>query len=268
MERLYEGNITITVENTIANVILAYQNILFQTENVKLAEEVMNLSKDRYEQEEMKAELGTSVTYNLLQAKNADLQDQSSYLSAQSSYNNAVRQLNFLMAVDTEKTYSVNLGFETISLDFNYQDLEQKLLSNNAQLKNQYINLELSKLEVKSARSAYYPTLSLGASAGCQVNDYQYDINTQLNSTDAGFTNSVSANVSYNIYEGGSRKIALQASKISLEIMDIQTDEMKHELQNQLAQKFELYNVRKKLLQLAKENLEAAWLNLDLSKQR
>jgi outer membrane protein len=101
MERLYEGNITITVENTIANVILAYQNILFQTENVKLAEEVMNLSKDRYEQEEMKAELGTSVTYNLLQAKNADLQDQSSYLSAQSSYNNAVRQLNFLMAVDT-----------------------------------------------------------------------------------------------------------------------------------------------------------------------
>lgn len=268
MERLYQGNLTITVENTISDVIIAYQNIILQNENVKLAEEVMNLSNDRFKQENMKKDLGTSVSYNLLQAQNAYLQDKSSYVSAKSNYNNAIRQLNFLMAVDSEKKYTINPSFESIDSKFQFETLKEKLFSNNAQLKNQYINLELSKLDVKSSQSAYYPSLSLGASAGYQVNDNQYDINTQLNSTQAGFTNGINANVSYRIYEGGSRKIALQTSKISLEIMDVQTDEMKHQLQNQLAQEFELYNVRKELVDLAMENREAAQLNLNMSKER
>ena len=44
MEKLYSGNLTITVENTISNAIMAYQNVLFQAENVSLAKKVMELS--------------------------------------------------------------------------------------------------------------------------------------------------------------------------------------------------------------------------------
>ena len=268
MEKLYSGNLTITVENTISNAIMAYQNVLFQAENVSLAKKVMELSDDRYQQIQMKVDLGTNVTYDLLQAKNAYLQDKSNLLSATATYNNALRQLNFIMAVDVETKYEIIPSFQIVDTNFELYVLAEKLLSNNAQLKNQYINLELSKLDVKAARSAYYPTLSVGASSGLSSSDNQYNINSQLDNSNAGFVNSINANVSYSIYEGGRRKQTLQTSKISLEIMDVQTNEMKHELKNQLAQEFELYNVRKELVDLARENLEAAQLNLDLSKER
>jgi outer membrane protein TolC len=43
---------------------------------------------------------------------------------------------------------------------------------------------------------------------------------------------------------------------------------MKHDLKNQLAQEYELYRVRKELLNVAKENLKSAELNLQLSKEK
>ena len=79
IEKLSEGNLSIIVENTISNVILAYYGVLLQDENMKLAEKLMSLSKDRYDSEKLKVDLGSSVTYDLLQAQNAYLEDKSQY---------------------------------------------------------------------------------------------------------------------------------------------------------------------------------------------
>jgi len=266
LEKMSEGNVAITVENNIIDVILAYYNILLAENNMEIAEKNMILSEDRYEQEKQRKELGTSVTYDLLQAQNSYLEDKSSYLSAKSSFNNAKRQLNNLMAEDLNTDYIYTSSFDIASKDFKKDSLESKMLGNNNTLKNQYINLEMVKLDVKSAKSAYYPTISAGVSGSYSDSETDYDTNPDMSST--GLNTSLNLSVSYSIYEGGSRRRALQAAKIEQEISEIETSDMEQQLKNQLAQEFELYQVRQELLTLAEENLKAAELNMDLSKQK
>jgi len=87
-----------------------------------------------------------------------------------------------------------------------------------------------------------------------------------MDNTNSAFSTSANVAISYDIYKGGSRKIAVDVAKIEKKITDIKFKDLEQSLENQLAQEFELYNVRKELLFLAEENLNAAELNLQLSK--
>lgn len=268
LEKLSEGNVSLVVENTIYSVILSYYNILLTQEQVGISKANMELSKDRYQREIERKEIGSSRTYDLLQAKNAFLQDSSDYLSAQSSYNNAVRELNYLMAESLEKSYEFTSEFTPDTAAFEFEVLSEKMLENNKTLRNQYMNLELAKLDVKSAKSAYYPTLSLNASGGYTSSETDYETMNQMDRNSDGYNTSVSLSLSYTLFNGNARKRALEAAKIEQEISMVETEEMKQDLKNQLAQEYELYNVRKQLLNVAEENLESAKLNLQLSTEK
>jgi outer membrane protein TolC len=268
LEKLSEGNLAVVVENTLYSVILSYYNILLSQEQRDIARTNMELSRDRYKRAQHSQEIGTMVTYDVLQAKNAYLRDSSNYLSARSAYRNAVRELNYLMAEPLDKTYRFTSGFEPDTSDFQFSGLVDKMLENNKTLRNQYMNLELARLDVRSAQSAYYPTLSLNASGGYSESETDYETMNQLDQSRSGGDASVSLSVSYTIYEGNNRKRALKAAKIEEQISQVETEEMKQDLKNQLAQEYELYRVRKQLLQVADENLKAAELNLELSRQK
>jgi len=268
VEKLSEGNLAVVVENTIYNVILSYYNILLSQEQLDIARTNMELSRDRYQRAKHSKEIGTTVTYDLLQAQNAYLRDSSDYLSARSSYRNAMRELNYLMAEPLDNIYSFTSGFQPDTSDFAYSNLVDKMLENNKTLRNQYMNLELARLDVRSARSAYYPTLSLNASGGYSDTETDYDNMSQLDQSRSGADASIGLSLSYTIYDGNNRKRALKAAKIEKEISQVETQEMKQDLKNQLAQEYELYKVRKQLLQVADENLNAAELNLELSREK
>ena len=74
--------------------------------------------------------------------------------------------------------------------------------------------------------------------------------------------------LSYNLYTGGTRKRAIQVAKINEEITETEIEEIKHSLTNQLYNEYELYNVRKTLLEIAAEGLETADLNLQIADQK
>lgn len=268
LEKLSEGNLAVVVENTIYSVIMSYYNILLSQEQFDIARNNMELSRDRYKRAQHSKEIGSMVTYDLLQAKNAYLRDSSDFLSARSSYRNAVRELNYLMAEPLDKVYNFTSGFQPDTSDFEYSSLVDRMLENNRTLRNQYMNLELARLDVRSAKSAYYPTLSLSASGGYSDTETDYETMNQLDQSRTGAEASVGLSVSYTLYEGNNRKRALKAARIEKEISRVETEEMKQDLKNQLAQEYELYRVRKQLLQVADENLKAAELNLQLSREK
>lgn len=268
LEKLTQGNLSLVVENTVVNVILSYYGVLLADEQMKIAHKNMALSEDRYNRQKHQKELGSSSSYFLLQAKNAFLEDKSVHLQAVSSYNNSVRQLNYLMAEPLESNYYFVSEFNAVNESFDLVVLQTRMLENNTTLKNQYINLELAKLDVKSAKSAYYPTISTGLSGGLGSSETIFDVNTMANTNSDAFTASANLAMNYTIYNGGNRKRALQAAKIEEEISQIETTEMQQELSNQLAQELELYNLRKELLILADENLKAAELNFELTQQK
>lgn len=268
LEQQSQGHVAVVVENTLLNVIMAYYNVLLTEKNKETARVGMQLSEDRYIREQERQELGSATTYQLLQAQNAYLQDQSDFLSLQATHRNAVRQLNYLMAAPLENVYVFTSDFVADTTQFSMEILKSRMLDNNHTLQNQYLQLELSRLDVKSAKSAYFPTLSLGASGGWGNSSTEYETMSQLDRQAEGYNSSVNLTLNYSIYGGGQRKRTLEAARIQKAIAQTQTADMELDLTNQLAQELERYRVQKELLRVAEKNRKAAELNLNLSRQK
>ncbi|NQU88662.1 MAG: TolC family protein [Mariniphaga sp.] len=266
MEQLSKQNTAILVEGTIQSIVLTYFDVLLQKEKLKTYEEIMSLSEDRYSQAKDRKEFGTAVTYDVLQAQNAYLADRSGFLLQEVAYKNALRDLNYLMADEVDVRYNLTDNFEAIPIDYVIADLQNQMVENNRGLQNQYINQRLLENAVASAKSAYSPILDFrGGATGTT---------TRNNFSQMGESWSKSANfygnftLSFNLFSGGNRKRAVQIANIDKEVGLVKIDDMIHDLANSLANLYEFYEVRKELLNVANENLEAAKLNLQISQEK
>ena len=266
LANLSKGNTIVAVESQIQLIILAYYKALMEQERLEVNKRIKELSEDRYGNEKVASELGTKGSYELLLAKNAFLEDKSNYLTQQVNYNNAVRDLNFLLGVEESTQYIFTDAFSTEEKTYRLADLLDKMFANNNNLKNRYMQEAIQKRDIEMARSNYYPRISLGA--GVQGNKFlqKPEVAPKIDTK----SHNVYANLSLNylIFNGNANRRALQIAKIEEEISKIQTDDLKHSLTNILAQNFELYELRKELLELAEENKLATEINMQLSKEK
>ncbi len=168
LAQLSKGNTIIAIENKIELIILAYYKVLLEKERLNVNQKIMELSSDRYERMKIGKEIGSSVTYDVLQAQNAWLQDRSAFLLQEVGFNNAVRDLNFLLGVKESNSYTFSEAFLPVKEEYLLANLMDKMLSDNNTLKNRYIQEMLLKRDVMMAKSNFYPKISLGA--GVQAN--------------------------------------------------------------------------------------------------
>lgn len=266
LEKLSKQNTAIMVEGTIQSVVLTYYDVLLQKELLSTYDEVMTLSEDRYKQSKIKKELGAIVTYDLLQAQNSYLSDRSNYLLQEVQYKNALRDLNYILAEENDAKFELTSDFKAVPVEYSVADLQTQMSSNNKSLQNQYINQRLLENAILSAKSAYAPSLSFtGGLSGTTTREAYVDGDeswTKTSNVYGHFT------LSFNLFSGGSRNRAMQIAKVEEEIGLIEVDAMQHDLNNSLANLFELYLVRKELLFVADENMEAAKLNLQISQEK
>ncbi len=266
LENLAKGRTAVVVENTIQNVILGYYNVLLQKEQLDVMKRVTGLSRDRYEYEQMRRDMGSSLTYNVLQAKNVYLEDSASYLNQQVVVRNAIRNLNFVLGEEASARWNFTESFEPDTGDYKLGNLLDKMRSNNQTLQNQYASLMIRKEDTRLRESELYPSLRLSAGL-----DNSFS-RTKNEGMDALTTKTVApyANVSlsYDIYTGGTRRQAIEIARINEEIAQTEIEEMQHSLTNVLFNEYDLYNVRNTLLDVAYENLEAAELNLEIAEEK
>ncbi len=266
LENLSQNNMAIMVESTIQSVILAYYDVLLQKEKMATFEEVMSLSQDRYDQAVQRREYGSAVTYDVLQAQNAYLSDRASYLVQQVAYRNSKRNLAYLMAERDNIDFEPGDSFEAVPQEYALADLQAQMLQSNKSLQNQYVNIRLLEIAIEAAKANYSPSLDF--SGGVSGNTTR----TKPENLDASWSKSATFfgnfTLSWNLFSGGTRKRALQIAEIDRQLGDVELADIQHELNNQLANLYEYYQVRKELLVLARENLEAAKLNLQISREK
>lgn len=259
-----QGNTAVLVESTIQDIILAYNNCVLQLEMVEVFLELSTLSEDRYNRMQDSRSIGVSTTYESLQAKTSMLEDQSNYLQQKVAYENAVRTLNFALAVDNDAQWSFVTKLKAETPTYDLASMNQKLMENNNTLKNQYLYQSLMAKKTALAKSAYSPTLSL--STGIGNTDYgQYYSGSTADVTQNYSDAYLGLTLSWNVFNGGTRKRSIEIAKINEETTQVQTKQIEHSLNNQLLQIFSNYEVNKAVLSLAVEQEEAAKLNLDLS---
>ena len=156
------GNKEIIVENTMQAIILAYYRAVIEQEKIAVLEAVKKLSKDRYDYEIVRREIGTGGTFNILQTENAYLSDSLNVVVQVNLAKQMMRNLNLAMGEDdTEKTYNLTDTLTYNAASYDVQQLEQKMFANNSNLKNQILNIQLQKANTELQRSNRLPTIAL-----------------------------------------------------------------------------------------------------------
>jgi outer membrane protein len=269
------GNATIVIENSIQGIVEAYYTVRLQEEQLTIFERSLQLSKDKYNYSKLKGELGSAVTFDILQDKSAYLTDSSNYITQLYNVQNALRNLNLLLGIDVETSYDLTDSLTVQIQPFTLDELYARMVANNSNLKNQYINQEIFKRDIGIARSAMYPSISmtLGGSDNNQVQNLTKATFLNGNVGEAGIK---SGNTNYNanftlsftIFNGGRIRRQIENAKVNEQIAAIRVDELKQSLKNNLINTLEFYRLRARLYQIAIENRQTAEFNLTLGEDR
>lgn len=132
LEELSMGNGKLVIENTINAIILAYYRAVIEQEKIGVFREVLKLSKDRYEYEVSKRDLGVGSTFNVLQVKDSYLNDSTNLLRQEMIYKAATRNLNLAMGEeDVEKVYDLITKLELDVQQYDLAPLKEKMLATN-----------------------------------------------------------------------------------------------------------------------------------------
>jgi outer membrane protein TolC len=141
-----------------------------------------------------------------------------------------------------------------------------KMLGSNKNLQNQYVNQKILENSISLAKSQYYPGVYLGAGADYANSRFKYageDPNSRYSfGYYANFT------LSFNLFNGGATRRAVQNALISEDIGLITVSEMTRALSNQLVNQFDLFGIRKQLLMVAEISRESTGLNLQISEDK
>lgn len=262
LEELAKGREELVIESTIEDILLGYYQVILNQKRFNVLQKIMNLSEDRYKYEQSRQEFGNSVTYNVLQAKNSFLSDKANFLSQQLIYRNSVRNLNFMMGLENNNEWTFTEAFVADTTDYKISDLLDKMMSGNRSLINQYMSIVLAQNETELAKSNFFPSLVVNAGFD--------NSNNFLPESSQGSSLSAYGNLtfSYDIYQAGQRKRAVEIAKLDESIAGVEEEEMLRSLTNQLLNIFDTYNVRKELYAISGENLEAAELNLQIAEEK
>ena len=128
LEQYSLGFSTIVVENTLQAIILGYYYALLEQERLKVLEGVKNLSGDRYDYEMLRKEIGTSVTFEVLQAKNSFFSDSTNYLLQELNVKNAFLRLNLLLGEPPEVQFMLVDSFMVNTRYYDFNELMKKML--------------------------------------------------------------------------------------------------------------------------------------------
>lgn len=266
LEQLSEGFSALVVENTIQAIILAYNNLLLQQEKLSVFEELKLLSRDRLKYVKTRQEFGSAVTFDVLQANDAYLIDSVNYLQQELSIRNAALLMKLLLALDEDAELELTDQFDVEILDYDFEDLMAKMLSNNRNLMNQYLNQKIYENSTELARSNQYPELLFGGGADYNNTRLKYVEESPSNSYQFGYY--ANFTLRFNLYNGGASRRAVQNALITEDIGLINLEEMKQTLSNQLKNQYDLFQIRKNLLTVADASQESTGLNLQIAEER
>jgi len=268
LELQSENTATLAIENTIHGIILAYYQAKMQKEQLTLLNNVMTLSKEKFKQQQVKSDLGIGVKFDLLQFEGNLYTDSSNKILQNLAQRNSVRNLNLIMGEDVDKEWDLT---SEIKPDLNIKDLstlKKEMLSNNTNIKNQYINIALTQQDISLAKSQFFPVVSFNSGLNSSVGV----LNT--NDVNSPISNAQSKNLNYygnftlnfKLYDGGKVRRGIKALELQNEVDQLRTSQMTDQLNFELTNVYELYLTRLQIFELTKKAFFVSKDNMDIAK--
>ena len=250
------------IENTLIQLINIYYQVASLQDNLKISEEMLDISGDRLERIVTKKEFGRSSGLDLLNAKVDFNNDSINYLNIQRQYDEAKRNLNMVMGMESSLEYSVETQIDPFKA-YSLELLMTEALDRNASYLLSKTKIVSSEIELKKVKSLSAPKLMLQSSYGYnqQTDNFAFNYNNPNVNFSAGLT------LSFNLFDGGIKKTQRQNAQLSVDNLKLSMEEGKLNLKTQIENGYALYDNSLTVLNAEQKNLASSQLNFEQSSE-
>ncbi|MBT8221366.1 MAG: TolC family protein [Bacteroidia bacterium] len=264
-----------SIEQVILNVLSAYYQAQIQKEQLQTFDEVLKLSEDRIEYQEIRKEFGQSGTFDLLQSQDALLNDSTNYLVTLNNYKTAIRSLKLAMGdIDSETDYDVSDPLDFDPKIYRENELVSRSADRNFTLQSLKVNEKIAISQINFQKSFRKPTLSLNG--GVNLGLVGTDLSGSIPGTNEPFTytlgNSYGPYVNlaarYTISDGGNINRSVENAELEARIAQLDIQNQKRNLTIQVQNALAEYNNQLNLIALAENLLDNARNNLQIAEER
>ncbi len=194
-----------------------YVQILYETEAVRVNEEIVKASMLQAERARAMVEVGSLARVDLVQLEAQVDQDRYSLVSAQSQLANYKLQLKQLLELHDEEPFEVadpNIGDEKVlSVIPDKGQMYAAALQHRPEIRSGRLGIESADLSIKSARTGYMPTVNLSASIGTNNSSgQQKTFGAQLKSN---LSNALGLTLSMPIFDQLQTRTAIRKAKFA-----------------------------------------------------
>lgn len=253
-----------TIENTYLQLFTVYFQIARLSENTKSLQETLKISKQRLQRAKYQYEYGQSTKLELLNAEVDVNNDSIALIDSQQQFLNQKWGLNIILGTQNSTNFEVETSVTFANL-LRLEDLLMKSQQNNVLLKQNEKNIAISEFNIKINKSDYLPTLGLSTSYGWNKSQNpatSFLAQSASNGLNAGI------NLSWNVFDGGGTKTRIANAKIALETQQIQLQQQKETLENNIRNTFSLYNNKLFVLKAQEKNVISNQNNFDRTREK
>ncbi|HND82969.1 MAG TPA: TolC family protein [Chitinophagales bacterium] len=263
LQSLSEMQLNDQIQNTIAQVLSVYYEIVRQKQLIKALNESLKITEERVFLSNKKLEVGYADKTPLLQAK-VDLSSQKiNILKQETQLQQSKVQLNQLLGRTANDLFDV---IDTIEIKsaLNALPTLDAIHQNNLLIKGANKNIEIAKLQHKEIKAKRMPQINFNTSYNFMQNNSKAGL--QLFNRSYGPQLGVQASIP--IFNGGMVKKELQVSAVNIAMKQIQVDQIKNSLDAQLQSAYNDFDYATKVLDLNEENVKTAAENVQVTMER
>ena len=255
-----------TIENTMLELFSIYFEVARLTENRKVLEPGLQISKDRITRAQYAFDYGQNTRLDILNAQVDVTNDSIILLNNRLQLANAKRDLNVVLDED------LNYGFEVDTVirflpKLQLEDFVSKALENNVAILQTEKNLAINEYDIKVSRSGYLPTVGLSGSYGWNLN--QSAASAFFPGTNNETWNlGLGASLSWNLFDGGGTNVRVKNAKIAYENQELLQKQVELEVNRDIQNALAIYENRLEIFRIQEQNVVTNQNNFERSQEQ
>jgi len=251
------------IENTVAQVILAYYDIAVQERLTEVYYEAVQLSSERKRFARAMIDIGSGSELSYLQSA-VDLNaDSAVYMQQLVILANSKAELNRLLCRDLLTIFEVTSEIP-LNYDLIYEQLWELIQNQNPDLLRARSNLLITSLDTKSYRSLMYPRISVNT--GYSFNKSESEVGFMMLNRNLGFAMGLS--LTYNLFDGFNTRNDIKAAKIREESARVEFNQTELDIKSELLRIYNDYMTNLQLVKFEADNRNLAIRNLEVAMEK
>lgn len=226
LEDMGTANAKFYIDQTVADVALAYGQMLYEQQLLQNYKESMQISSYRLRIERKRKEIGAGKGIDFAQALVDYQTDSIRYLEQENSILMLEIEMNRLLSNDLGNRFQLDqASFASIPL-VSRDSLLNGVRNKNKLLQQQQLAELVAETELRMAKADRYPTINLFA--GYQYNESYAQVGFIQSNRNFGPT--MGASISFNLYNGGKTNVAIKNSRVYAENAQLSKEQITHNL--------------------------------------